>query len=170
MKEAVFICGFNNWGKTEIIQHLFNGRNRFYHYWTYRIIGINSDFTVESHSNDDWVGENWRIKVEEKLNHAPAHGHNLFAALCPSMESNNNFVDLLNKPPFLTYDKLHIFLIEFKWEHHAKLIINNIINEGHKIKNANFIVINTDSNQTNDEARWNAKVGQIMKELRIIFP
>ncbi|MDP3146016.1 MAG: hypothetical protein Q8T03_13455 [Bacteroidota bacterium] len=170
MKQAVFITGFNNWGKTSIIQHLFNGRMNYYQGWTYRINGVNSDFTVETHSNDDYWGQNWSDQVIKRLNNAPANGQNLFTALCPTMHSNNNFVDLLNSPPFDVYDKKHIFLIEYKWEHHAKLLIDNIKREGSRIANANFITIDADSSFTNDLDRFNAKTNQILSELTKLFP
>lgn len=66
------------------------------------------------------------------------------------MDENNNFIDLLLSPPFTDYDKLHIFLIEYKFEHHAKLMIDNIITVGQQIPNANFIRINADQNFIED--------------------
>ena len=80
MKEAVFITGFNNWGKTTIIQELFNNRQRFYNGWSYQIPGVNSDFTVETHSNDDWWGIDWADKVNERLKREVSPNLNLFTA------------------------------------------------------------------------------------------
>lgn len=170
MKQAIFITGFNNWGKTSIIQHLFDDRSRFYYGWDYRITGVNANFTVETHSNDDFWGQSWADKVQERINNETKPNLNLFTALCPTMHGNNNFVDLLSNAPFTAYDKLHIFLIEYKWEHHAKLIIDNIVNGGTSIPNINFITINADRSQTTDDERWNAKTTQILQELIRIFP
>jgi 2C-methyl-D-erythritol 2,4-cyclodiphosphate synthase len=170
MKQAVFITGFNNWGKSCIIGDLFD-RSHFYHKRTYPIIGVNfeTQFTVETHSNDDWWGQKWIDKIFERIGNSPDNGKNLLTALCPTMHENNNFIYLLSKPPFADYDKLHIFLIEYKFEHHAKLMIDNIITVGQHIPNANFIIINADQNFVNDTERRKAKLGQIRKELNKIF-
>ena len=59
-KKAIFITGFNNWGKTTIIEKLFN-QKRFYKTKTYAIkdLNIKETFFVETHSNDDYLGERW---------------------------------------------------------------------------------------------------------------
>ncbi len=170
MKQAIFITGFNNWGKTTIIQELFNGQSRFYQGHYYLITGVNAEFTVETHSNDDYQGQVWNEKVQERVNNESKKDLNLFTALCPSMENWNNFVDLLSNAPFTSYDKLHVFLIEYKWEHHSKLIIDNIINEGSKLHNVNFTIINSDKNQITEQTRRTAKINNIRQELLRIFP
>lgn len=170
MKQAVFITGFNNWGKTSLIQHLFDDRQRFFHGASYRIQRVNANFSVETHSNDDYWGQSWANIVQQRITNESQSDLNLFTALCPTMHGNNYFVDLLSNPPFSLYDKLHIFLIEYKWEHHAKLMIDNILNEGRKIPNANFVIINADQNEVTDQARWIAKTNQIEQELMKIFP
>lgn len=167
--EAVFITGFNNWGKTTIIQDLFS-RQKFHHGWTYIPHGVNSDFTVESHSNDDWWGQIWVERLRVRINNERKQNVNLLTALCPTMEIDNNFVQLLSNAPFTSYSRLHIFLIEYKWEHHAQLLLQNIINAGNSIPNANFITVNADINFANDLARREAKVNQIRQELARIFP
>ena len=149
---------------------MFDDRIRFFQEWDYRITGVNANFTVETHSNDDFWGQSWSDKVQERLDNESKPDLDLFTALCPTMHDNNNFVELLSNAPFTSYHKLHIFLIEYKWEHHAKLIIDNIVNAGSRIPNVNFITINADQNQTTDDARWNAKTAQILQELTRIFP
>lgn len=170
MKQAVFITGFNNWGKTSIIQHLFDDRQKFYHGYHYSIAGVNADFTVETHSNDDEWGQSWADKVQVRIDGETHPDLNLFTALCPTIHDNNNFIELLSNAPFTSYDKLHVFLIEYKWEHHAKLILNNIITAGWLIPHINFITINSDHSQITDQDRWDAKTSQIRKELSLIFP
>jgi len=171
MRQAFFITGFNNWGKSTIIADLFNSRKRFLQGYLYSIRGVNfnTQFTVQSQSNDDLWGQNYVNKVTERINRAPDGGQNLFSALCPSLETTNDFVQILTNPPFTTYDRLYVFLIEFKWEHHARLIINNILQSGHQINNVNFIVINADQSLTDDTQRYDAKIGQIRQELNNIF-
>ena len=170
MKQAVFITGFNNWGKTSIIQHLFDGRTRFFQGWDYDITGINGNFTVETHSNDDFWGQGWSERVQERISNETKPDLNLFTALCPTLHTNNNFVDLLSDALFTSYDRLHLFLIVYKWEHHAKLMIDNIINAGSRIPRVNFIIINADENLTTDTEKWDAKTAQIFQELTRIFP
>jgi hypothetical protein len=171
MKQAVFITGFNNWGKSEIIFSLFGNRRKYYQGWTYPLseVNFNTEFTVESHSNDDWWGQNWLDHVQERIDNSPDNGQNLFTALCPTLHETNNFIELLTSPLFAKYDKLHIFLIEHKYEHHAKLMIDKIISVGQQIPNVNFIVINADQNLINDDDRKTAKHGQIRQELNNIF-
>lgn len=170
MKQAVFITGFNNWGKTSLIQHFFNDRTRFFQGWHYRINGVNANFTVETHSNDDYWGQSWSDKVQERLDNEPLPDLHLFSALCPTIHDNNNFVNLLSNTPFNRYDGLHVFLIEYKWEHHAKLMIDNIMDAGRTIPNVNFITIDADQTRTTDQTRWDAKTRQILQELVRIFP
>jgi hypothetical protein len=171
MKQAVFITGFNNWGKTLIINELFHNRIRFYHGRTYQInnVNFNTQFTVETHSNDDLWGQSWIDNLQNRINNSPDAGKNLFTALCPTMHDNNNFIDLLSNQLFADYDNLYVFLIEYKFEHHAKLITDNIISAGENIPNVNYIVINADHGLMDDSERWNAKLGQIRQELNNIF-
>ncbi|MER3328678.1 MAG: hypothetical protein RIF34_03790, partial [Candidatus Kapaibacterium sp.] len=93
MGNAIFITGFSNWGKTTIINDLFNGRKSFYQGKEYEIHDINSTakFTVDSHSNDDYQGKAWLDIVKNRQFNSPTKGYNLLTALCPSTEENNNF-------------------------------------------------------------------------------
>ncbi len=171
MRQAFFITGFNNWGKTTIIQELFNERVKYFYGEKYRMTGVNFnvEFTVETHSNDDYWGQNWINHVQKRIDNSIDNGQNLFTALCPTLHSSNNFITLLTQPIFSTYDRLNIFLIEFKWEHHAKLIIDNVLSVGRQVPNVNFIVINADQNLSDDIQRFNAKILQIKHELNNIF-
>lgn len=171
MRRAFFITGFNNWGKSTIISDLFNNKKRFLYGYLYSISGVNfnAQFTVQSQSNDDLWEQGYIDRINERIRTAPDGGQNLFSALCPTMETTNNFVRILTNPPFTTYDHLYIFLIEFKWEHHARLSINNIQQAGRQIPNVSFIVINDDQSLLDDNDRYIAKMRQIRRELNIIF-
>ena len=96
-RQAFFLTGFNNWGKSILIFKLFN-RNRFYFGHTYPINGlnINTKFTVEYHSNDDFWGESWVDQINQRITHAPDNAKNLITALCPTLHEGNNFVELLS--------------------------------------------------------------------------
>lgn len=143
MRQAFFITGFNNWGKSTIIKDLFSGRSRFYRGVTYPMIGMGTppEFTVQSQSNDDLGCDGWVDRILEKLDVAPDGGENLLSAMCPSLEHRNNFIDFLTRPPFDSYDKLHIFLLEYKWELHARLMIENIMAAGGAIPNVNLLLL-----------------------------
>jgi hypothetical protein len=171
MRRAVFITGFNNWGKTTIIQDLFGNRKKFFYGERYKIqhVAFTTEFTVESQSNDDLWGHSWVTKVQHRINKSPDNGENLVTALCPTMHNGNNFVDLLTTPTFSSYDRLHIVLIEYKMEHHAKLLVDNILKDAQAIPNANFIVINHDQNSLLDNERRVNKMEQIRAELGSIF-
>ena len=170
MRQAIFLTGFNNWGKSSLIFELFGNQTRFWHGYTYGIVGVNFtiQFTVQSQSNDD-LGPDYVDKIIERLGGAPDGGDHLFSALCPSLEEGNSFVEILTHDPFTTYDRLHLLLLEFKWEHNARLLINNIVQAGQRIHNAQFHVINADQALTNDDQRWNAKLAQIRGTLNNIF-
>lgn len=169
MKQAIFITGFNNWGKTTIIEDLFNNRKRYYQGKHYKIGGINANFTVETHSNDDYWST-WTQVISERITNEKVSDLNLFTALCPTMHPNNNFIDLLSNQIFQNYDQLHLFLLEYKWEHHAKLMIDNIINSGKTIPKINFLTINADQNLSDTKDRHDAKIKQIKQKLMKIFP
>jgi hypothetical protein len=171
MKQAVLITGFNNWGKTWTIEHIFN-RHRFWQYWTYAPANpsLTTRFTVEPHSNDDFHGQDWVNAVQQRIDNSPDGGQNLFSALCPSMEPTNNFINLLSQPTFTNYNIIHLFLLEFKWEHHARLILPDVLSQAATLPNINTIVINADARHTTMANRWTAKINQVMNELSLLFP
>src|ERR1041384_1801985 len=81
MRQAFFIVGFNNWGKTTIIRRLFGGRHNFSYGRQFSLQAIPSlDFTVETHSNDDLIGQRWITEITRKMQkYQPSY--NFFAAL-----------------------------------------------------------------------------------------
>ncbi|MBT1712031.1 hypothetical protein KK062_27570 [Fulvivirgaceae bacterium PWU5] len=176
MKKAVFITGFNNWGKTTIINHV-NLFNRSWYAWgqLQSIPGVNAHFVVENHSNDDYLGRLWLDRLKQRIWHVNNRPRNsaidwdLFTALCPSIELTNNFIDLLNDPFFDDYEK-HIFLIKYKWEHHAELIIKNILPLLPQIPNTFHYVIDHDALIIDPDDRTIAKTVEIKRILQTIFP
>lgn len=168
MRKAIFIAGFNNWGKTTTIYQLFGGK-RFLYGKPYTIAGINARFTVESHSNDDLWGESWRALVTRRIEQESEADLHLFTALCPTIHEGNDFSVLLSQPPFDRYGELHILLLEFKFDHHARLMIDNITRAGAGIPNVHFHVINADASFTDIVERANARLVQVMDVLREIF-
>lgn len=167
MGNAIFITGFSNWGKTTIINSLFNGRMSFYQGKEYEIHDINSTakFTVDSHSNDDYQGKAWLDIIKNRQFNSPTKGYNLLTALCLSTEYNNNFVELLQDSIFSKYDNLYIFFIKYKYDHLAELLIENILDYGKTLKRVKFIVIDADKELTLKEEREKVRMEQIRIEL-----
>jgi hypothetical protein len=174
MRQACFITGFNNWGKSTIIHDLFcscgspQHRKQYRKRQTYPLSNLNiqSEFTVESHSNDDFNAVDYVDVIQDKILHSPSNGENLLVALCPAIYPSNNFVDILSNAPFNQYDKLHLFLIEYKYDslilNHARLLLNEIVKSGAGIPNVNFIPI---TNRTHAQ-----KLSAIQQHLQSIFP
>jgi hypothetical protein len=170
MRRANFIVGFNNWGKTTIVSELFNGQQKFYYAYSYRITGINAPlgFMVQSQSNDD-VGMNLVNQIAERINRTQPRISDLFAALCPSMEQGNNFIDVLLDPTFDIFDEFNFFLIKNKWEHHAELNTSKIIAAcSHLRPNMRFHIIDEGNIPVVD--RINVKLNQIKSILASIYP
>lgn len=176
MKKAILITGFNNWGKTFVINHgnLFN-REKYYWGWTYQITGVNSQFIVENHSNDDYEGRGWINRLQERVDYVinnpknPHHEWNLFTALCPSEESHNNFISLLQSSFFDDYEK-HFFLLQNKWEHNAHLNVKNIQQKLNAIRNTTAYVVNHDTISMTPAQRLTAQTLFIKNQLQTIFP
>ena len=171
MRQALIIAGFNNWGKSTIISDLFADREKFSYSRSYPMhaVTFNHTFIVQSQSNDDLTSMTYLDQISRRVAGTRDSGQNLIAALCPSLDERNNFSEVLSSPPFTTYDRLYLFLIEYKWDHHARLMINNIREAGQRIPNINFVIIDADRDLTDDHQRYQAKMEQIRRELTAIL-
>ena len=170
MQQAIFITGFNNWGKTRIISDLFGRRSNFGSGRTYRLTetSVGDPFAVDSHSNDDFLGNRWiDERIQRRMVAVPPVS--LITALCPSIEPGNHFVELLSNPLFSQFEKLHIFLIEHKWEYHAHLDIPEVIKVARTIPTVNIVTINADAGISRVDERHIAKMAQIRREIELIF-
>lgn len=170
MRKAIFIVGFNNWGKTTLITELFNGQQKFYYAYDYQIPGVSAPnrFMVQSQSNDD-VGLNFINQVSRRIDDTAPRTPDLFAALCPSMEPNNNFTTIITDPTFDVFDEFHFFLIRYKWEHHAMLLTDEIIATCGRLRpRMHFYIIDEGSIPVDD--RLTEKLNQIKQHLNIIYP
>lgn len=160
MQGALFIARFNNSGKTKIIETLFN-RQRFFQGWFYTIPSVKAILTVESHSNDDYLGVNWSREFTKRLDNEVHSDLHLFNALCSIMHDNNRFTNWLLQPLFDRHDKLHVFLIEFKFEHYAQLMIDNILQTCAIMPCSSFAIINADAKMQAEDQRFTVKMNQI---------
>jgi len=165
---ANFIVGFNNWGKSTIIRELF-GQKNFSKHITYKLRNtiVQTKFCVQSISNDD-IGQNFINEITDRLDKTSKWQPDLFATLCPSMEVNNNYQQILSNPIFNSFDQLNFFLLKYKWEHHAELITQNIISDLNGIANTVFFTIDSDASQPVD-LRASQKVEQIREILNSIY-
>lgn len=168
MRRANFIVGFNSWGKTTIINQLF-GQFRFYYHLTYQLDGLNNPmrFVVQSQSNDD-IGQLLIDRIKIRLNKTKKEKPDIFATLCPSMEQYNDFGQILQDNVFSDFEEINLFLLKYKWEHHAELMIDEIKNSLRGQRRINFITINAD-NGLPLQQRTNAKLTQIRNELTNIY-
>lgn len=120
-KTAILICGFNNWGKTTVIQTLFN-KSRFVKTVDHDLYG--KPFSVVQHSNDDYNEKGFINAVSDVKSKSPSSGKNILAAFCPTKEPYNDSARILSKA-FKGYD-IHIIYLVQKWDNHAQLNISNI--------------------------------------------
>jgi hypothetical protein len=167
MAKAILITGFNNWGKTTLIYDLFQ-RRRFELAHTYQIKGLKADFAVESHSNDDYTESNFIARIQQRTQQVHVRGDNLLCAFCPTREPGNNSIRILNHQVFNLFDKIFLFLLRFKWDHHAELIIQNL-QSYYQNTGVSIVVIDADATIQGDQQRFAAKVQQVNRELRNIF-
>ena len=166
MRRANFIVGFNNWGKSTIIFELF-GQWRFSYHLTYRLDNLPARFVVQSVSNDD-IGQDIINKIGIRLNRTKKEKPDVFATLCPSMESWNDFRQVLQDKIFDDFDQINLFLIKYKWEHHAELRTDKIRRSLRGLAKINCIMIEADKGLPLAQ-RLNAKMEQIRAELTNIY-
>jgi hypothetical protein len=169
MKRAILLTGFNNWGKTTHIYSLF-GQSRFYMGSSYSILGVNGQFTVESHSNDDFGEDRFIKAVKNRVAKSPLHEEDIFCAFCPTREAKNDSLRILHSKPFSGFDEIHVLLLKYKWDFHAELRVQEIRTYLSPAANVQFFVIDADAHQTTDAARAQARESQIVSYLKRLYP
>lgn len=130
-------------------------------------------FTVESHLNDDVGTKNFIPNIKLKYGSFNNNQHNLLAAFRPTRENNNDSKQILLDPFFKSFEEIYLFYLENKWNYHAKLLLNEIINHYTGINNIKHVIINADNGLPgviNDSQRKLVKINQIKSELSVIFP
>jgi len=167
MGNAILITGFNNWGKSTLIRSLFN-RHRFDFGTLHRIQNVNTDFVVEPMSNDDLSENNFLARLTQRMTQAPGNDNNLLCAFCPTRERNNDSLRILSDNVFSHFDEIYLFLLQYKWDYHAELIVTEI-QSYYNTANIDFRVINADQPNQDDQQRLIVKTQQVVDELRKIF-
>lgn len=124
MRKVFLLTGFNNWGKTTLINNLF-GKWRFVTHKPHSYAG--RDFCVIPQSNDD-LGEvgyinaySHRIKELKKHWGNPSH---IFSAFCPTREKDNNASRIISS--IYSDDQVYLIPIVYKWCGQAKLLVPEI--------------------------------------------
>lgn len=125
MTNVYLISGFQNWGKTYLIEELFKGRKRFYFDSLYPFNG--QYFCVQPQSNDDLGQTDFEKKITSRraqlLNRGSQLTH-LMAAFCPTKEPNNDSYQIVEN--LFSNDRVFIIAIEYKWCTHAKLQVEEL--------------------------------------------
>jgi hypothetical protein len=94
----------------------------------------------------------------------------LIAAFCPSQEENNDSLRILRSAPFQIFEKIHIFLLQYKWDWHAELRLSDVQSYLSADPRVSFHVIDADTLHTTDPTRLAARNAQIGTELGKLFP
>ncbi len=132
MRNVFLLTGFNNWGKTTLINDLF-GKSRFIkdQLHTY----ANRDFCVIPQSNDDLGEDGYLEAYHERILKLAKNGIQpsyIFSAFCPTREPTNDSLRIISS--IYAGDQVFIMPIVYKWCGHAKLRMPDInaYYSGHK--------------------------------------
>jgi hypothetical protein len=168
MNHLFFITGFNNWGKSSIIRSLFSPIRRFWwnghyplHYHPHLF------FSVKQASNDDYPINDYLQSLNDHVQAARQKNiENMIAALCPSLEANNNFHQILQDPVVLSFKQVHLVYLEYRWEGHAKLLISQIRNSiSQGVLNLGPEIIIADQAQMTNQQLWDRKIRKISDDI-----
>ncbi len=95
MRKVILLTGFNNWGKTTLIQAIFN-RTRFHQNQVYRFAG--HDFCVQPLSNDDIGKKRYEDSMKYRLRELSKKGiktTHIISAFCPTKDNKNDSASII---------------------------------------------------------------------------
>ena len=144
MRTIILVTGFNNWGKTTIINNLF-GKKRFMKHKLHNYSGTN--FCVIPQSNDDLGKQGYEDEYHNKIKILSNHGIKpkyIISAFCPTKEPVNDSEQIISN--LYSKDKVYILALINKWCGHAKLIEKNIKNHYKNLNNVTVVAINKSGN------------------------
>lgn len=159
MSKVFLITGFQNWGKTFLIQDMFDKRIKFFYDKQYRYSNFN--FCVQSQSNDDLGKDGFENIMKKrfssllKIGIKPTH---ICAAFCPTKEKNNLSDKIIEN--LFGNDEVHIIAIEYKWCLHGKLEISEIQNYYSHLKNVTIHVLSE-----KDPSKKRSALDKLLKSL-----
>jgi len=136
MRKVFLLTGFQNWGKTHLINQLFS-RSRFYKGSTYAFGG--HDFLVLPQSNDDLGKDGYEWTYQERMKELGKNGIKpkyIFSAFCPTKEPWNLSADIIKN--LYAKDTVVMIPIEYKWCEHARLQLPEISSYFSTLPNVSF--------------------------------
>jgi len=137
MANVYLLTGFNNWGKTYLISHLFDKR-RFAKHLPAHFAG--QEFCVVPQSNDDLGQAGFIAAYKDRVSTLRDNGHrvtHVVSAFCPTKEPHNNSLAIVNK--IFSKDQIYLIPIEFKWCGHAKLQLREISTHFSSVNNMKIV-------------------------------
>jgi hypothetical protein len=93
--------------------------------YTSPFVAQDQRFVVQSQSNDD-IDLTLIRDIRERLDLAETEVPDLIAALCPAREERNRMTTVLQDPIFDRFDHFHFYLLEYKWDGQAKLLLDTV--------------------------------------------
>lgn len=168
MRRAFLLTGFNNWGKTRLTYDIFN-KKQFPMESTHAIPSLTGQFVVESHSNDDYGIKKYIETIEERIEKTKEINADLFCAFCPTREKVNNAIHILSTAVFQSFDEIHVLLLKYKWDLHAELRTDDIINYLTTITTTRFCIVNADICLSCPNERQQAKKQQILSYMNSVY-
>ena len=112
MAKVYLITGFNNWGKTYLINSLF-GKSRFFKHKPARF--ANHDFCVVPQSNDDLGQAGYITAYNDRVGFLRKSGFSVthvISAFCPTREPANDSIFIVNQ--LFQEDQVFLIPIEHK--------------------------------------------------------
>jgi len=158
MRKVFLITGFQNWGKTFLIQKMFK-RTKYFYDKQYKYLGYN--FCVQSQSNDDLGKDGFEKIMNQRISALLKNGINpthICAAFCPTKEDKNLSDEIIQN--LFPNDEVHIIAIEYKWCLHAKLQIKEIENYYSHLKNVKVYVLSE-----KDQSKKSSALNELLKLL-----
>lgn len=136
MRKVFLLAGFQNWGKTWLIQRLFSCK-RFDNDTLYDFAG--HPFCVMQQSNDDPGKDGYEKAYQERMDALKQSGKKpnyILSAFCPTREEQNKSDEIIRN--LYSKDQIIFIPIEYKWCGHAKLQLNEIAQHYSAFTNINI--------------------------------
>jgi hypothetical protein len=124
MRKVFLLTGFNNWGKTTLINDLF-GKSRFAKHQLHNYAG--KQFCVIPQSNDDLGEQGYINAYNQRISMLSQHGLKvdcIFSAFCPTKEPDNQSARIISA--IYSGDDVFVLSILHKWCCHASLNVPEI--------------------------------------------
>ncbi|HAN37492.1 MAG TPA: hypothetical protein DCQ29_01200 [Chitinophagaceae bacterium] len=168
MRKANFIVGFSNWGKSYLINHLY-GKTIFHNSNLHHLdnSNIKQGFIVHPQSNDD-LGRDYIIQIDKRLKVYKPQRADLFSTICPATEKRYNWLEIIQDKRIDSFKEFNLFLLKYKWDHHAELKIEEVKASLGENENINYYIIDQ-GERCELTARLEVKLQQIIRHPEDIY-